>query len=145
MNTRTEAGDEPRDQPNELERYAQGILERWSEAELYRMITKNIARRFHASTLEERSQLLNSRPRITRTKWDALLAATVEHVAHTHGYSAPDWVGEPERFNREPVRFAGEQTGAENNPAAFVRHGALIDPRSLDRRGGENEEWGEEG
>lgn len=129
------------DESNELDRCVEGIIERWSDAELYRMITKNIARRFHASTAEERAQILNGRASITHTRWDALLAATVEHVAHTHGHGAPDWVDEPERFNREPVRFGQEQTGTENCPAAFVRHGALIDPRTLDRRGGENEEW----
>lgn len=129
----------------EVERCVEGILDGWSEAELYRTITKNIARRFHGSTQEERAVLLKTRPRVTRTKWDALLAATVEHVAHTHGHSAPEWVDEPERFNEEPVQFGGRQPGAENCPAAFIRHGALIDPQTLDRRGGENEEWAEQG
>ena len=58
-----------------------------------------------------------------------------------HGHEPPGWVDEPERFldstwvlspipviRMESLMFA---------PAAFLRHGAIPDPRDLDRRGGE--------
>ena len=69
----------------------------------------------------------------------------VEHVAWLHGHAPPAWVDEPERFldstwvvsplpsiRMDSLMFA---------PAAFLRHGAIPDPRDLDRRGGERYEW----
>ena len=82
---------------------------------------------------------LAERVPLTHTKWDAL------HVAWLHGHEAPAWVDEPERFldstwvvspipeiRMHSLMFA---------PAAFLRHGAIPDPRDLDRRGGERCDW----
>ena len=46
---------------------------------------------------EQRAALVERGP-LTGTKWDALLAAMVEHVAWLHGHERPAWVDEPERF-----------------------------------------------
>ena len=62
----------------------------------------------------------------------------------THGYARPTWVDEVERFADEPVRMLPEYltpASALRCPAAFLRHGTLIDPSSLSRRNGEETEW----
>ena len=68
-----------------------------------------------------------------------------EHVARLHGHQLPAWIDEPERFldrtwvlpdipfmRRNAILYA---------PAAFIRHGALPDPRDLNARGGERHAW----
>ena len=131
--------------PLALREYADAIDARWAEGDLKRAILHDLPRRFHALSIEEQVQVLNAVPPLTHTRWDALLAAAAEHIAALHGHSLPRWLDEPERFLSEPwalpaidhirmnaIRFA---------PAAFIRHGALPDPRDLDRRGGEVHEW----
>lgn len=87
-------------------------------------------------------------PRLTGTRWDALLAAVTEHFAWEHELEPPAWVHEPERFfdpawlvtdlpkdglsDIDPERFT---------PPAFRRHGTWIDPCSLDPRWGERYHW----
>ena len=65
----------------------------------------------------------------------------VEHVAWLHGHERPAWVDEPERFLEttwvlSPIRSARMES-LMYAPAAFLRHGAIPDPRDLDSRGGE--------
>ena len=63
----------------------------------------------------------------------------MEHLCELHGQQPPVWLEKPERFLKitwilpttptmvkEAIAFA---------PAAFIRHGALPDPRCLDARG----------
>ena len=69
----------------------------------------------------------------------------VEHVAWPHGHERPAWVEEWERF----LDTAG--VGADTPwtrlcsvifaPAAFLRHGAISDPRDLDAGGESVFEW----
>lgn len=128
-----------------LSEYTDAIRAGWSKGELTRAILHDLPRRAAAAGTTERRKLLAERPPLTQTPWDALLAATVEHVAGLHGDDVPEWVEEPERFleapwivpagaamRRDAIRFA---------PAAFIRHGALPDPKDLDARGGEHHEW----
>lgn len=127
-----------------LDEYAGGVEAGWSADELYRLIVKNVSRQFHNAEEPDRRKLLETPPILTGTAWDALMAAVIEHLAETHGYTRPTWVDEPERFADEPVGMLPEYlTDADTLrcPAAFLRHGALIDPRSLDRRNGEETEW----
>ena len=78
---------------------------------------------------------------LTGTKWDALLAAMVEHVAWLHGHERPAWVDEPERFLDATWVVADTPWTRLYSVifarAAFLRHGAVPDPRDLDARGGE--------
>ncbi len=78
---------------------------------------------------------------LTHTKWDALLAAMVEHLARLHGHEQPAWVDEPERFLDSPWVLSPvpviRMEALMFAPAAFLRHGAIPDPRDLDDRGGE--------
>ena len=125
--------------------YTEGVREGWPEMDLERMIVHDLPRQFHARNATEQREVLKERVPLTHTRWDALLAAMVEHVARLHGYPAPAWVDEPERFldntwvlspipiiRMESLMYA---------PAAFLRHGAIPDPRDLDSRGGERHEW----
>ena len=127
-----------------LDEYADGIDAGWSADELYRLIVKNVSRRFHNTGEDERQLLLQTAPRLTGTAWDALMAAVIEHLAETHGYTRPAWVDQAERFADEPAYMLPKyltQGEALRCPAAFLRHGTFIDPRSLDRRNGEENEW----
>ena len=77
--------------------------------------------------------------------WDALMAAVVEHLATLHGHEVPEWVNERERFLDVPWIVSRlpliRQESLAFAPAAFIRHGALPDPRDLDARGGERHAW----
>ena len=88
---------------------------------------------------------VGGRPRLTGTKWDALIAATVEHVCELHGSDPPAWTNEAERFNDPPEGFLGQPgelaDAATSTPGAFMRHGALFSPLDIDYRGGEHAEW----
>ena len=117
----------------------------WTDGESYRFMVHDLPRRFHALDDEARKRVLAERPPLTGTRWDALLAATVEHIAGLHGLAYPAWVDEPERFTAptwipllEEIATIGDAAWC---PGAFIRHGALVGPRDLDRRGGEKHVW----
>lgn len=147
-----------RDLPNVKERPANdtmvnqivaGIRDGWTDRELYKLTMSGIARHFRQAGEETRRHLLATRPELTATAWDALIAAVVEHVAALHGYQSPEWVSEPERFWIPPrpiamyrkldTKSVMERIGKA--PAAFLRHGIIADPRDLDERGGELVNW----
>ena len=123
--------------------YAEGVENGWTDIELYRLIVRQLQRSFHSGTDADRRTMLANRPRLTNTKWDAALAAVIEHAAHTHGYAAPAWVDEPERFLPEPVELTGFETDSDLawQPGAFLRRGVSIDSRDLDRRTGDDRQW----
>ena len=122
-----------------------GIGEGWPEGDIQRWIVCGLPREFHALGAADQRQFLAERVPLTRTKWDALLAAMVEHLARLHGFEQPAWVDEPERFLDTPWVLSPvpviRMEALMYAPAAFLRHGAIPDPRDLDRRGGEQYEW----
>ena len=85
------------------------------------------------------------RPPLGTPHWDALIAAVVEHLSEVLGFPKPEWTAEPERYLDEPwIGGIGPKSWSEAlhaAPAAFLRHGAFIDPRSLNERGGETVPW----
>ena len=115
------------------------------DAHRYRMIMSDLPRRFHQESLEGQQAALEDPPALTGTRWDALLAAVVEHIARLHDHTVPAWVEEPERFLSVPWVISSNPTIAADSvlycPAAFIRHGALPDPAELDARGGETHAW----
>ena len=128
-----------------LETYANAVRSGWPAADLERAILHDLPRRFHGLPAEAQADVLATAPSLTHTRWDALIAAVTEHVARLHGHDLPAWIDEPERFldrtwvlpdipfmRRNAILYA---------PAAFIRHGALPDPRDLDARGGERHAW----
>ena len=64
----------------------------------YTQILHDPPRNFRSLGREEQQQVLDQRLPTTGTRWDALLAATVEHVCELHGPQPPAWLEESERF-----------------------------------------------
>ena len=129
----------------QLQDYSDAVTEGWNRADIYRAVIHEIPRLFHSLDPEGQRQAIKDAPTLTGTKWDALIAAVVEHVARLHGQDVPAWVEEPERFLDETwvvsslslIRYESLAFA----PGAFIRHGALPDPRDLDARGGERHAW----
>ena len=117
----------------------------WTDADRYRAIVCNLPRRLHGLDAQSRRRVLSSAPPLTGTPWDALLAATAEHVARRHADPLPPWMNEPERFVAIPW-FATTRLDFMRwealvfTPAAFARHGTPVHPSDLDTRGGD-EPW----
>ena len=128
-----------------LTRYIEGVRKGWPEMDIERMIVCGLPRGFHARSAAQQREALAERVPLTGTKWDALLAGMVEHVARLHSHELPAWVDEPERF-LDTAWIVSPLPSAKMDslmyaPAAFLRHGAIPDPRDLDGRGGERFDW----
>ena len=113
----------------------------WDDDMCYRMIIHDLPRYFHGATPETRKWMISERPQLTERRWDALLAATTEHIAILHSMAVPDWVDEEERF-LDPPWFVGMEgqnpfPWLATSPPPFHRHGTIINPGSLDERGGQ--------
>ena len=127
--------------------YARAVEAGWTKDELMRAILHELPRRLQRLGQSERGRVLAEAPPLTATPWDALLAATAEHVAGLHGLPPPAWTDEPARFLDlpwvlpEPELEDMRHDAIWNAPAAYIRHGALPDPRDLDWRGGERHDW----
>lgn len=69
--------------------------------------------------------------------WDALLAGIAEWLAARDGFTAPPWVGTPERTLSDlwsPHELASlRRLAADHVPPEIRRHGVLIDPYDLAR------------
>ena len=72
------------------------------ERERYRMLIRDLPRRFHAAGRPLQELSLREAPKLTGTRWDGLLAAVAEHMAILHDLPIPEWVDEPRRFLRIP-------------------------------------------
>ena len=122
----------------ELAIYCRVIQSEIEGANTYAMLIHELPRRFHLRSREEQAAFLRERPPLTRTRWDALLAAIVKHVARLHDHPVPEWVDEPERFLDTPwIVWENPVTAMDSvlyAPGAFIRHGALPDPLDLDAR-----------
>jgi len=67
--------------------------------------------------------------------WDALLAATAEHVCYHHGVKVPRWSMSPERFLAtwwfvSPYRSV-HASALVGTPAAFANRGVFVHASSL--------------
>ncbi len=128
-----------------LQDYSDAVAEGWKEADLYRAIVHELPRLFHSQGAQAQREAIEDAPKLTGTAWDALIAAVVEHVATLHGREIPAWVQEPERFLKSPWIVSRlpliRHESLAFAPGAFIRHGALPDPRDLDARGGERHAW----
>lgn len=109
------------------------------------MLISDLPRRFHAAERQLQAQSLAEAPRLTGTKWDALLAAVAEHIAICHGHPVPDWCDEEARFLRiywMPVPAYGKGFPGfvyRDTPGAFLRHGVLVADWELSEREGHRE------
>ncbi len=128
-----------------LETWLEGVRQGWPDDDVGRLIVHGLPRWFHALDRTRQTEVLEERPGRTGSKWDALLAATVEHLCDLHGHPVPVWVDEPERFLEETWVLATTPVIRRESllyaPPAFIRHGAIPDPADLDERGGERFAW----
>ena len=128
-----------------LAAYSRILQDEVSDEDRYAVLMHQLPRRFHELGREEQFAALAEAPPLTRTRWDALLAAVVEHIARLHDHPVPEWVDEPERFLERPWVIARNPVMAADSvlyaPTAFIRHSVLPDPLDLDARGGEKHEW----
>ena len=127
-----------------LDEYAEGIRSGWTGTELYHLIVENLPRQWDESGDDDRRLLVQKAPPLTGTAWDALIAAIIEHLTDRNRDARPAWVDEIDRFADEPTQMAPERmTHADEFqcPAAFIRHGTLIDPRTLKRPSAEETAW----
>ena len=100
-----------------LARYADAVAAGWPKGDLARFILRDLPRRFHALPHDRQAAVL-------------ALAPPIEEPAR---FLARPWVVPEVPFmRRNAILYA---------PAAFIRHGALADPRELDARGGERHAW----
>ena len=81
-----------------LSGYTRGVEEGRPAEDTYRWIVCQLPRSVHRRSATEQRAALAERMPLTGTKWDALLAATVEHVAWLHGHERPAWADERGRF-----------------------------------------------
>lgn len=88
--------------------------------------------------------LLRPRP-TTGTRWDAQLAAVVEHIARLHDHPVSAWVDKSEQFLDTPWVVPTVPSIARDSVfcarGAFIRHGALPDPPDLGPIGGDTHDW----
>ena len=119
---------------------AEAVDAGWSQNELFRLCIVEYARLFHASTDEERLTLVEARPRITNTIWDAAIGGSIEHACLTHWCEPPAWTEEKERFREGPDLLLWQWTDTVfcHLPAPFTRRGIAFDGRNLDERTGDD-------
>ena len=130
-----------------LEMYTRAVREGWPEDDIGRAMLHDLPRSFHALTRERQAAVIATPPPLTGTRWDALLAAVAEHLATLHEHPVQAWMDEPERFLdntwvlADPEMEDIRHRALVFSPPAFIRHGAIPDPRELDARGGERHAW----
>ncbi len=109
------------------------------------MLISDLPRRFHAASRELQASSLREPPRLTGTKWDALLAAVVEHFAICHDHPVPEWCNDPERSLRiywQPIPAYGPSFPGfvyRDAPGAFLRHGVIVAGWEFSEREGHRE------
>ncbi len=124
--------------------YADAIEEARTDTERYRMLVYDLLRCFRQLDPGEQRQALELPPRLTGTRWDALLAASAEYAAQIHGHPVPAWCCEPERSLRvcwTPLPVFGRVSGFVYPHAlgAYLRHGVLVAAWELGPREGRRE------
>lgn len=83
-----------------------------------------------------RTAMVADEPGLTGDRgWDALLAATAEHVCYHHGMKVPPWSMSPERFLAtwwfvSPYRSV-HASALVGTPAAFANRGVFLHHSSL--------------
>ncbi|MDE0102691.1 MAG: hypothetical protein OXN89_09940 [Bryobacterales bacterium] len=136
---------EPTSAALSLASYSRTMVSGLDEMDRYGALMHQLPRQFHALSAAEQAEVLLDRPPLTGTRWDAFLAAVVEHVARLHGHQVPAWVNEPARFLGIPWVISTNRVAAADSvlyaPGAFIRHSVFPDPADLDVRGGEVHAW----
>lgn len=85
-----------------------------------------------------RSALVRERPDLVGDRrWDALVAALVEHLCARDAIPAPGWTSEPARFCQPLWQLSGmaslRSSAFVHSPISFLRHGVLVSESELER------------
>ena len=115
------------------------------EVWVYRMIVRNLGRCFWSSTRRMQQEVLRDEPKLTGTKWDALLGAVMEQLCLEEELRPPAWTEQPERFLakmwRPLERISARKERHGWCPAPFLRRGVIVDPADFDLRNGTTKDW----
>lgn len=93
---------------------------------------------FRGSSPQGRTSLIVDPPQlIGDNRYDAALAALVEHLCAEAALAVPRWTSQPERF-AEPWWFVAgipdyEAAALRDSPISFKRHGVFLTARALQR------------
>ena len=124
--------------------YANGVDEGWTDIELYRLVVRQLQRSFHSGTEADRQTMLNNRPHLTNTKWDAAMARG-NRARSAHARLRRTRLGGRTRAvppgTREADRVRDRQRPRLAASGAFLRRGVSIDSRDLDGRTGDGRQW----
>ncbi len=105
-----------------LDGYGRLITEALEDSERYRGLIHQLPREFHALSHDDQAAALAEPPTLTgERRWDAFLAAVVEHIARHHDHTVPEWVDEPERFLDRPWVIARGRGGSASIPFYTLR------------------------
>jgi hypothetical protein len=91
---------------------------------------------FEAAPNSRRAAMVADEPaRVGDERWDAMLAATAEHVCYHHGLAVPQWSADPDRFLDSwwfvsPYRSL-HASALVSSPAAFANRGVFLHADSL--------------
>ena len=108
--------------------YIKGVEEGWPEEDVYRIVVSGLPRGFYALSFEGQRAALKERVPLTGTRWDALLAAVVEHVAWLARTRPTGVGGRAGTVPRQHVGAVGEPLGSGERVA--VRAARLPPARS---------------
>ena len=93
-------------------------------ATLYDGVFSGLLGRLGAAAAEERARLTAAKPDEVDQPWAAAIAATVEHVAITFGFTTPAWCDEP--AGTLTATAIGGRTHNEWTHALHAAHGAFV-------------------
>ena len=116
---------------------AAGLRSMGSDAERRRLVLEFVED-YRWEPLERRAPRLGERPPTTGDpRYDALMAALAEHLAHHDAIEVPEWAYDADRFLEQwwfPIDLPSVRTDAlVHSPAAFRSRGIFIGTGALDR------------
>ena len=121
---------------NALARYVPTLRESDDDFRL-RLVLHDFGMVFQHADDRERTFLVSEEPDLFDSRWDAFLAAYVEHLCYHADIPAPSWVFAAERhlarFWYPGRRFPREKAATIlTTPAAFEMHGIWFPERELE-------------
>lgn len=120
---------------NRLCCYVPGLRE-YDDALRLRVVLHDFGMVWQHATTEERQVLVEEEPESFDERWDAFLAAYVEHLCDHADLAAPAWTQHQSRYLQRmwwPGHYFEFERGSVmmSTPAAFEAHGMWIAERDL--------------
>jgi hypothetical protein len=125
-------------EPHRLDTLADyvGVLAESDEEWRLRIVLHDFGLLWEDTAVEQRAELVRDEPRSFDPRWDAFLAAFVEHRCWHDDIEPPSWVFADDRYlpyfwypaTSSPTLRVG---AVVHSPAAFEAHGVLLADREL--------------